>query len=117
MVDFLFVDNLQPDLKSVFKQKMDKDTAIKVLEEAHAIITGIGDFKAENLEAPLKQIPEKLGLKIGPAFSVLRIAVTGRTVSPPLFESMVALGKTKTLDRFLKMLALVKEYTPEAKQA
>jgi glutamyl-tRNA synthetase len=42
---------------------------------------------------------EELGLKAGQLFGAIRVAVTGRTVAPPLFDTLVALGKSRTLRR------------------
>ena len=45
---------------------------------------------------------EAAGMKPGPFFTPLRVAVTGKTVSPPLFGSIVALGRDKTIERLKK---------------
>ena len=47
----------------------------------------------------MRSLAEQLGLKAGQFFSILRAAVTGRTVSPPLFETMAVIGKETVLKR------------------
>ncbi len=47
----------------------------------------------------MRTLAEELSLKAGPMFGVVRIAVTGKSVTPPLFESIVALGKEMALKR------------------
>ena len=50
-------------------------------------------------KSPLRLLAEELGLKAGQLFGILRVAVTGQTVSPPLFESMEVIGKAKVMRR------------------
>ena len=57
------------------------------------------DFSHGKIEEALVPVTEKLGLKKGPMFGVIRVAVTGKKVTPPLFESLAALGKEETLKR------------------
>ncbi|HZY44042.1 MAG TPA: glutamate--tRNA ligase, partial [Anaerolineae bacterium] len=51
------------------------------------------------MEHALRDLAEKSGLKLGAFFTPIRVAVTGKTVSPPLFGSIVALGREKTIER------------------
>jgi len=51
------------------------------------------------MEASLRALAEQLGLKAGQLFGILRVAVTGQTVAPPLFGTLAALGREKTLRR------------------
>jgi glutamyl-tRNA synthetase len=71
------------------------------LRRALAIIASVPevDFAAEALEAPLRTLADGLGMKAGQLFGILRIAVTGQSVSPPLFETMAVLGRAATLER------------------
>ena len=57
------------------------------------------DWTAGVLHEELKGLGEKLGLKLNKAQAPVRVAVTGRTVGPPLFESLELLGRERTLDR------------------
>jgi glutamyl-tRNA synthetase len=52
-----------------------------------------------SLEAAMRSLPEELALKAGDLFMLLRVAVTGKPVSPPLFESMEVLGRERCLRR------------------
>ena len=47
----------------------------------------------------LRSLADELGVKAGDLFSLVRVAVTGRRITPPLFESMGILGKDRCLDR------------------
>ena len=61
---------------------------------------GVNDFKTEPVQAALNHaLIEVLGLKPRFAFGPLRTGISGRRISPPLFESMEILGKTETIAR------------------
>lgn len=72
----------------------------EVLDAAIAALEPVADWTAENIQAALKQaLVEDMGIKPRLAFGPVRTAVSGRRVSPPLFESMVILGKEPSLRR------------------
>ena len=101
MLGFLFVsDNaLQLDEKAVSKLK---DSAPAVLDAAIATLEPLTQeqWTTERLEEALRAaIVEGLEIKPRLAFGPLRVAVTGRQVSPPLFESMEILGQDSSLVR------------------
>ena len=78
---------------------------VPVLQEAIKIIEAIDEFKTEKLHDEFnKVIVQQMGLKPRVAFTAIRVAVTGRKVSPPLFESMELLGKEKVLSRIRQQL-------------
>ena len=56
-------------------------------------------FDADTIEAPMRELATTLGLKVGQLFGIIRNAVTGKMVSPPLFGSIQALGLEQTLKR------------------
>ncbi|MGN8129276.1 glutamate--tRNA ligase [Paenarthrobacter sp. 22069] len=72
----------------------------EVLDAAIAALEPLAEWTAENIQAALKQaLVEDMGIKPRLAFGPVRTAVSGRRVSPPLFESMVILGKESSLRR------------------
>jgi len=54
-------------------------------------------------------VAEELGLKAGQLFGILRVAVTGQRVSPPLIESMAIIGRDKILERLREAVAILEE--------
>ncbi len=70
-----------------------------VLPEAAAALAEVEPFEAESIEAALRALAERLGLKPREAFQPIRLAVTGSSVSPGLFESLELLGKEEALAR------------------
>jgi glutamyl-tRNA synthetase len=80
--------------------KVFKPDAAAVLDEAIEAVDSVPEFTAVSLEAELKaRLLDKLGLKPRVAFGPVRVAVTGRTVSPPLYESMELLGRDVSGER------------------
>ena len=80
------------------------DAALQALgdidDHPRGVLGAESDWSAERIEAVLRSaIVEGLGVKPKFAFGPLRTAVSGRRISPPLFESMEILGKTSTLAR------------------
>ncbi len=101
MLAFLFVGDDALVLDDVSVKKL-KDNAVEVIDAAVPVLEGIEDsaFVAPTLEAGLRDaIVEGMGIKPRVAFGPIRVAVTGRQVSPPLFESMEILGKASSLAR------------------
>jgi glutamyl-tRNA synthetase len=61
----------------------------------------------EAAEAPMRALVEELGLSAGQVFGILRTAVTGQKISPPLFESMEIIGKAEVLKRMKTAIQLL----------
>ncbi len=70
-----------------------------VLGAAAEALAALEPFTAEAIEQALRELAERLGRKPREAFQPIRVAVTGSTVSPGLFESIALLGREETLDR------------------
>jgi glutamyl-tRNA synthetase len=75
------------------------DGSRPLLARAREALETIEPFTAEHIEAALRRLADELGLKPRQAFQPIRIAVTGSTISPGLFESIELLGRDETLAR------------------
>ena len=74
--------------------------AAAVLDAALAALDEVADWTVDNIEGALKAaLIDSMGLKSRKAFGPIRVAVTGSTVSPPLFESLELLGRERSLAR------------------
>ena len=98
MLGFLFVDeaafSIDPD------QNVSDEQSQQVIDAALVALEALETWNAESLEAALRgALIDGLGLKPKVAFGAVRIAVTGRRVSPPLFESLEILGRERALRR------------------
>jgi glutamyl-tRNA synthetase len=97
--DFFFVDELAPyDPAELIPQKGDAAMARRVLETAQKILAETS-FDHDSLDKALRGAASELGLKAGQAFQPIRVAVCGRKNAPPLFETMVVLGRDVCLTR------------------
>lgn len=86
-------------VESLIPRKTSPELILNALERARESL-GKADFSSEaDLEERLRALAEELGLKAGQLFMPIRVAVTGRTVSPGLFETLRVLGKERSLVR------------------
>jgi glutamyl-tRNA synthetase len=99
LLGFLFTEDVEIDPAAAEKQLAGADAA-EVLDAASAALSGLPDWTAAAIETALKEsLVDGLGRKPRQAFGPVRVAVSGRTVSPPLYESMELLGRERTLQR------------------
>ena len=97
-VTFLFEEFEEYDTASWDKVMM-SDGVADVLDLALQTLEGLGDWSVSAIETALRALQDQLGIGAGKTFQPLRVAVTGSSVSPPLFESLAALGRDRTLIR------------------
>jgi glutamyl-tRNA synthetase len=96
---FFFEEQVNPETDILVGKKMTVAESARAATRAYNTILALPDLAPDTLNRPLRDLADELGLKAGQLFGVLRGAVTGRKVSPPLFETMVVLGKEKVLER------------------
>ena len=96
---FFFIDRLDYDPGLLIGKKMSRDSALEALKAGQGELDKLEKFTEESLEAVCRPLAERLGLKTGQLFGTLRVAVTGRTAAPPLFQTMAVLGKELCLKR------------------
>ncbi|MBA7622692.1 Glutamate--tRNA ligase [subsurface metagenome] len=104
LVEFFFVDELDYKEHPPIGKNMSQESTIKALEAGQKNLRQLEAFDEESLEAVLRPLAEELGLKTGQLFGILRVAVTGRTAAPPLFQTMAVLGKEQCLRRIKSAL-------------
>jgi nondiscriminating glutamyl-tRNA synthetase len=102
LVGFLWVDRVEIDPALLVPKRWDRATTLDALRAARSTIdgsTGPVTFEADELEPPMRALAVDRGWKAGDLFMAIRVAVTGRTATPPLFDSLVALGHDRVLSR------------------
>ena len=105
MLKFLFVKNFTVEADSV--AKITDDASKQVLQRSLKELEPLATWNHDSIEAALRSsLIEEMGLKPRIAFGAVRIATTGSTISPPLFESMELLGKEASLARIRAGLEL-----------
>jgi glutamyl-tRNA synthetase len=108
LVDFAFLPEIEYDPQMLVAKGLDAAGSLAALEATHRLLAELPFSEAE-MEPPMRQLAENLGLKAGQLFGILRVAVTGKNVAPPLFGSLVALGRERTLDRIVKAEAALRD--------
>jgi glutamyl-tRNA synthetase len=103
LLDFFFQE-VRPgptgyDPALLVPKKMDAAQTASMLRATHGALNIVSDWQPAPLEAALRDLGERLALKPGPLFGAVRVAVSGRTVAPPLFDMLAALGRERTLAR------------------
>jgi glutamyl-tRNA synthetase len=106
MVAFLLDGDLEIDADSWAKATKDPVQAGSILDGTIASYEA-SDWTAPDLHARLEAVGADLGLKLNKAQAPVRVAITGRSVGPPLFESLAALGRDRSLDRLRAARALI----------
>jgi glutamyl-tRNA synthetase len=107
MTSFFFVSALTYEPPSLIAKNMDAERTLNGLRRARATLAALPGWETAEMEARLRELVTELGLKPVQLFTSLRVAVTGRTVSPPLFETMEVLGRAVSMARIdLAIVAL-----------
>ncbi len=114
LIRFLFMDDLTYETESLVQKKMDSNGTLAALERALSTIKHAVPFEASELESSLRALAEELELKPGQLFGSLRAATTGQRISPPLFESMELLGKSRTVRSVEEAITRLKKVGAEA---
>jgi glutamyl-tRNA synthetase len=102
MLTFFFLpDGVEPDPVTLLGKEFanDRERAVLLLSEALVTAEGVENWTHETLEATFRALAERLGARARDLFMLMRVAVTGRTVAPPLFETMELLGKERVVFR------------------
>jgi glutamyl-tRNA synthetase len=101
LVGFLWTDALAVDPEVLVPKRWDAPTTREGLTAARALLAAHDGvtWEADELEPPLRALVEARGWKAGDLFMAIRVATTGRTATPPLFDTLVALGRDRTLAR------------------
>jgi glutamyl-tRNA synthetase len=100
-VGFLWTDDLEVDPAAIVPKRWDAATTSEALAVARELMAAHDavTWEADELEPPLRALVEARGWKAGDLFMAIRVATTGKTATPPLFDTLVALGRDRTLAR------------------
>ena len=104
LTQFFFISELSYESSLLIVKKMNQELTTKALETSLKRLEQLPVSDEESLETTLRPLAEELELKTGQLFGTLRVAVTGRTVAPPLFQTMTVLGKECCLKRMVEAI-------------
>ena len=117
MADFFFTGGpLEYETELLLGKKLagDPASALTALEAVTSATETVGAWDHGALEGAIRPLAEQHGMKAGDLFGVIRVAITGKTAAPPLFETMEVLGRAKTLERLHDALKRLKALKPAA---
>jgi glutamyl-tRNA synthetase len=98
MVSFLFTDTIAIDPAAAVKA-LGSAGAREALAASADTLAALDGFRTASIEEALRSLAERLGIKPKVVFQAIRVAVTGSTVSPPLFETLELLGRGRAIER------------------
>jgi glutamyl-tRNA synthetase len=96
---FFFKETVQPNPAELIAKGLDAKQSAEIARKTHEILSALPDLSHQTAESPMRTYVESAGLNANQVFGILRVAVTGQKVSPPLFESMEIIGREKVLAR------------------
>jgi glutamyl-tRNA synthetase len=104
---FYFAEDVSYDEKAA--KKFLKPTALEPIQLLIAELESLDHFDEAKLEQAFKSVMEKTGLKLGKIAQPVRVALTGRTASPGIFEIIEIIGKDKVISRLKKAIRFIEE--------
>jgi len=104
---FFFQENVEPNPEELIAKGLDAKQSAEIAKKAYEILSSLPGLSHEVAEPPMREYVESSGLSAGQVFGVVRVAVTGQKVSPPLFESMEIIGREKVLERLQKAIEVL----------
>lgn len=107
MAGFFFKSEIKYSEEDLIQKGLDKAQSVLLLQKMLKILSELTKVEKELTESPLRELVENSGFSAGQVFGLLRVAVTGQRVSPPLFESMEIIGKDIVLNRIKTAIQLL----------
>jgi glutamyl-tRNA synthetase len=104
---WFFKDSITPKPEELIGKNLTAAQSADIVRSAYEVLAGLPELSPAIAEPPMRKLVEDLGLSPNQVFGILRVAVTGQTVSPPLFESMEIVGKEKVLERLLDAIQIL----------
>ena len=98
-LDFMFREPADYDASLLVGKKMTAATSRDALQQARDRLAALPDFEVETIDSALRALADELNLKVGQFLGVVRVAVSGKAVAPPLFETLSILGRERVLTR------------------
>lgn len=116
LVDFFFKDELAYEPAQLIGPKMTAAASLQALRAAEESLRRLADFEEAAIEQALRSTGAQLGLTAAQFFGLVRVAVTGKTVTPPLIGTLRILGRDKTLARLRQAITTLERMAMEAER-
>jgi glutamyl-tRNA synthetase len=96
---FIFGEIETPPLEKLVPKKMTPQESAAMMQAARDLLAELDPFEAETIEQPLRDMTVELGVSVGQLLGTLRWATTNQKATPPLFETLAAIGREPVLRR------------------
>jgi glutamyl-tRNA synthetase len=116
LTNFIFEDEISYDTESLIGKKMDARSSASALASATEALAALAPFSDDHIETSLRALANDLNLKAGQLFGIIRVAVSGKAVAPPLFGTLAVLGRERSLARMTVAERKLEEYIRAAPQ-
>lgn len=107
MAGFFFRAEVEPNPEELVGKNMTAAESAAAAQKVLELMQTMPDMNVNTVEPPVRELVEGMGYSVGQVFGILRVAVTGQRVSPPLFESIEIIGRDKVLQRIEKAIELL----------
>jgi glutamyl-tRNA synthetase len=104
-VSFFYTDDFTYDTALLIQKGMDAERTKEAMSRALNLLAGIQQWEHSVIEPPMRELALELELKPGQLFGSIRVAISGRTATPPLFQMMEVLGRERTMQRIEQAIA------------
>lgn len=105
---FFFEVDVHPDPQELIAKGLDVKQSADIAQKSFEILSSLADVSHPTAEPPMREYVERSGFGANQVFGIIRVAVTGQKVSPPLFESMEIIGREKVLQRLQNAVQILK---------
>jgi glutamyl-tRNA synthetase len=106
---FFFEEDVHPSPEDLIAKGLDAKPSAEIARGAYEILSSLPTIAHTVAEPPMREYVEKSGLSANQVFGIVRVAVTGQKVSPPLFESMEIIGREKVLQRLENAIRILED--------
>jgi len=104
---FFFHENVESNVEDLIAKGLDAKQSAEIARKSLEILSSLPDVSHQTAEPPMRAYVESSGFSASQVFGIIRVAVTGQRVSPPLFESMEIIGREVCLERLKKAIELL----------
>lgn len=105
MVSYFFTEDFDYETSMLVQKNMDLERTRDALIQARDVLAVIDLWEASALEGPVRALTAELGLKAGQMLGTIRVALSGRPATPPLFEMMEVMGRERCMSRIDRAIA------------
>ncbi|HJS19456.1 MAG TPA: glutamate--tRNA ligase, partial [Anaerolineales bacterium] len=104
---FFFQEHVEPTPDDLVAKGLDAKQSWEIARKSYEILSSLPELSHQSAEPPMREFVEKSGFNANQVFGILRVAVTGQKISPPLFESLEIIGRDKVLQRLKNAIGIL----------